>query len=83
LHPGAAKALRKLDVANRMRIKVALGELTLDPSKAGKPLHPSDFWSLRIGDYRVIYEIDNNQNQVIVLFVGHRKKVYDDFSNIL
>ena len=83
MHPGAAKALRKLDDANRMRIKTALGELALDPSKVGKPLHPSDFWSLRIGDYRVIYEIDNDQSQVIVLFVGHRKKVYDDFSNML
>ncbi len=66
-----------------MRIKKALLELSLDPSKEGKPLRPSDFWSLRIGDYRAIYEIDFEQNQVTVLFVGHRKKVYDDFSKIL
>jgi mRNA interferase RelE/StbE len=83
LHPAAAKALRKLDDANRTRIKVALGNLSLDPSKAGKQLHPSDFWSLRMGDYCVIYEINPEQNQVTVLFVGHRKKVYDDFSKML
>ncbi len=43
----------------------------------------SDFWSLRIGDYSTIYEIDRAKKQVIILFVGHRKKVYDDFSKLL
>ena len=83
LHPNAAKDLRKLDEANMARIKKALGELAVDPGKAGKPLHPSHFWSIRSGDYRAIYEIDVDRNQVTVLFVGHRKKVYDDFSKIL
>ena len=83
LHPNAAKALKKLDGANRERMRTALEELKADPWKAGKPLQPSDFWSIRAGDYRAIYEIDNNQNHVIVLFIGHRKKVYDDFSKML
>jgi mRNA interferase RelE/StbE len=83
LHPSAAKALRKLDEANKVRIKKALGELAVDPWKAGKPLHPSNFWGLRSGDYRAIYEIDTDQNQVTVLFIGHRKNVYDDFSKML
>ncbi|MEM3051630.1 MAG: type II toxin-antitoxin system RelE/ParE family toxin [Candidatus Bathyarchaeia archaeon] len=83
LHPNAAKALKKLDAANGARMRKALGELTIDPWKAGKPLHPSDFWSTRAGDYRAIYEIDTEQNRVIVLFIGHRKKVYDDFTKLL
>jgi len=83
LHPNAAKELRKLDGQNRTRIRQILGELAVDPWKAGKPLHPSDFWSVRSGDYRAIYEINTENNQVIVLFVGHRKKVYDDFSKLL
>jgi len=29
-----------------------------------------------------IYEIDRGKNQVVVLFVGHREKVYDDFSKM-
>lgn len=81
--PNAAKALRKLDEEDKARLKKALEELAADPFKAGKPLHPSDYWSLRSGDYRVIYEINVEQKQVIVLFVGHRKKVYDDFSKLL
>lgn len=83
LYPNAAKALKKLDEVNKVRIKKALVELALDPWKTGKPLHPSDFWSIKSGDYRAIYEINSSQNQVTVLFVGHRKRVYDDFSKLL
>jgi mRNA-degrading endonuclease RelE of RelBE toxin-antitoxin system len=83
LHPNAAKALEKIDATNKTRMKKALGELAVDPWKAGKPLHPSDFWRLRAGDYRAVYEIDPKQNQVTVLFIGHRKKMYDDFSKML
>jgi mRNA-degrading endonuclease RelE of RelBE toxin-antitoxin system len=83
LDPRAAKALKKLDAANRARMRKALGDLEADPWKAGKPLHPSDFWSVRAGDYRAVYEIDADQNQVTVLFIGHRKRVYDDFSKML
>ncbi len=82
LQVNAAKALGKLDEANRSRIKKALEELAADPWKTGKPLHPSDFWSIRAGDYRAVYEIHKDQNQIIVLFIGHRKNVYDDFSKI-
>lgn len=79
----SAKALKKLDATNRTRMKKALGDLAVDPWKAGKPLHPSHFWGVKSGDYRAIYEIDAEQNQVIVVFIGHRKKVYDDFTKML
>jgi mRNA-degrading endonuclease RelE of RelBE toxin-antitoxin system len=83
LHPNAAKELRKIDQVNQARIKKALGELAEGPFKAGKPLHPSDYWGIRSGDYRAIYEIDPNQKEVTVLFIGHRKKVYADFSKLI
>ena len=82
LHPTAAKALQKLDEVNKAGMKKALGQLAEDPWKTGKPLHPSNFWSIRSGDYRAIYEINNELKQVVVLFVGHRKNIYDDFSKI-
>jgi mRNA interferase RelE/StbE len=82
LHPSAAKDLQKIDEANKARIKKALWELAENPWKPGKSLHPSHFRGIRSGDYRAIYEIDTELKQVTVLFVGHRKKVYDDFSKI-
>ena len=38
---------------------------------------------MRVGDHRVVYEIDRARNRVIVLFIGHRRDVYDDFSRLL
>ncbi len=83
LRPKAAKALQKIDNKNQQRIKQALRELTLDPYKAGEQLNPAQFWKIRTGDYRAIYEIHQDQKQVIVIFIGHRKNVYDDFSKII
>ncbi|RZN70923.1 MAG: type II toxin-antitoxin system mRNA interferase toxin, RelE/StbE family, partial [Candidatus Methanolliviera hydrocarbonicum] len=47
----------------------------------GECLKHSIYWRLRIGKYRAIYKIENSK--IIVLFIGHRKNVYDDFSKLL
>ena len=74
LHPKAAKALERIEEPVRLRIVERLRELRDSPERVGKRLKFSDFWSLRVGDYRVIYEIDRGKNRVVVLFVGHRRK---------
>ena len=83
LHPKAAKEIQKIEKQIRTRIIESVKQLYENPEKLGKPLKQSDYWSLRVGDYRVIYEINQNKKQVIILFVGHRSKVYDDFSKML
>ncbi|MBS7646304.1 MAG: type II toxin-antitoxin system RelE/ParE family toxin [Candidatus Bathyarchaeia archaeon] len=83
LHPKAVKELSRLDEAVRNRVVEALKRLEVNPEKAGKRLKPSAFWSLRVGDYRAIYEIDKNNSKVIVLFVGYRSKVYEDLTKML
>jgi len=82
LHPKAVEALEKIEKPTRSRIIRKLRELEDRPERAGKPLKYSNFWSLRVGDYRAIYEIYRDKNQVVILFIGHRKKVYDDFSKM-
>ncbi len=82
LHPKAAQELNKIRETTRSRITERLKELQSDPEKKGKKLKYTDYWSLRIGDYRAIYEIKRNSRQVVVLYVGHRRNVYDDFSRI-
>ena len=82
LHPKVAKELAKIEESMRLRIVERLRELRNKPDRVGKRLRYSDFWSLRVGDYRAIYEIDKGKSRVIVLFVGHRKKVYDDFTKM-
>ena len=82
LHPKAVEALEKIEKPMRSMIKEKLRELEHRPERAGKRLKYSNFWSLRIGDYRAIYEIHRDKNQVVILFIGHRKNVYSDFSKI-
>ncbi|MFQ5911036.1 MAG: type II toxin-antitoxin system RelE/ParE family toxin [Thermoplasmata archaeon] len=81
LHPKSARFLSKLDKVTKERIESRLKELESHPER-GKRLRYSDFWILRIGDYKAIYEIDEVKNGVMVLFIGHRKNVYDDFSKL-
>jgi len=73
----AAKELKKLDrtVASRIYKKVSLlGEnpYHFDVTKmVGDP-----YFRLRVGDYRVIFDIQNDMLRILVLKVGHRKNVY-------
>ena len=58
-------------------------KLGVDPQAYGKPLRGvfSGYWRLRVGKYRVIYEIIKHQVMVIVVKVGQRKDdlVYKEF----
>ena len=82
LHPKAAEYLKRLDSSLRSRIRGRLRELEGSPRERGQRLKYSSFYRLRVGDYRVIYEVDEERKRVIVLFIGHRR-VYDDFSKVL
>ena len=81
LHQKATKEIAKLDTETQQRLKKKLKELEEHPRR-GKPLKYSAFWSLRVGKYRVIYEINIASERVVVLYVGHRDKVYSDFSKM-
>jgi mRNA interferase RelE/StbE len=50
-----------------------------DPQKFGKPLRHDKFglWRYRVGDYRVICELDSRRGIVVVQAVGHRSTIYD------
>ncbi len=82
LHPKAAEFLKKCSAETSRRISRRLGELGDKPEKNGERLRHSSFWRLRIGDYRAIYTIDEEKREVIVLFIGHRRDVYDDFTRL-
>ncbi|MFC1455116.1 type II toxin-antitoxin system RelE/ParE family toxin [Candidatus Undinarchaeota archaeon] len=77
----ASNYLEKLEKTTKSRIKSKLTELKNNP-KFGERLKYSDLWKLRIGEYRAIYEIKGEKKKVIILFIGHRENVYDDFSRI-
>ncbi len=65
------------DVIDRIRPKVR--ELANDPRPPGcKKLHGhKDRWRIRIGDYRIVYSIDDANKTVDVTRIAHRREVYD------
>ena len=83
LHPKAARFLRKADPSLRRKIREDLVGLANSREEKGEHLIHSPFWRLRVGDYRVIIEIDREHCRVVVLFIGHRRDVYDEFSRLL
>jgi len=83
LNPKAAQFLSKADPSLSRRLKDSLRELETAPQEKGERLRHSSFWRLRVGNYRVIYEVDEVNRRVIILFVGHRRDEYDDFSRLL
>lgn len=78
LAPAAARHLRKFDPPIRRRIQATL-ELLADnprPPAATQLAGGSGEWRVRTGNYRVVYEIEDDVLLVLVLAVGHRRDVY-------
>ena len=76
--PSAERALRKLPQEVQRRIVGEVATLAYDPRPAGvvKLAGDENLWRIRIGDYRVVYEIHDDRLVVLVLRVAHRKDVY-------
>ena len=74
----AEKTLKSLEKQDRVRIKRGIDQLKENPRGNNcKPLKGfHGIWRLRVGDYRVIYSIKDDQLLVLVLEVGHRREVY-------
>ena len=57
--------------------KQCILRLAKEPRPVGcRKLTGREGWRVRVGDYRIIYEIDDTQRTVTVLHVGHRRDVY-------
>jgi mRNA interferase RelE/StbE len=77
LPKSASKALDRLPDEIAVRILDAVARLKSQPRPPGcKKLKGENAWRIRVGDYRVIYEIHDKILQVIVVAVGNRRDVY-------
>jgi len=75
------KEVRKIDRGVQKKIREYLENKVAnldDPRDIGKPLkgNLAELWRYRVGDYRVICEIQDKTITVLVIHIGHRKKVY-------
>jgi mRNA interferase RelE/StbE len=78
LRPAAVKALRKIDPQDARRIQGAIALLGHDPRPPGaKALQGRPGFRVRVGNYRIIYTIQDDVLLVVVVTLGHRRDIYD------
>ncbi|QEO10516.1 type II toxin-antitoxin system RelE family toxin [Protaetiibacter larvae] len=75
----AARELRKLDPLIRRRVLDGIAALQGDPRppNSTKLVGADNAWRIRVGDYRVLYEVADALVLVTVFKVGHRREVYE------
>jgi mRNA interferase RelE/StbE len=78
LEAAAERSLRRLDPSVLPRVVQALRSLAGDPRPHGcRKLTGSDRdWRIRAGDYRIVYEIDDQVHEVRVMRIRHRREAY-------
>ena len=80
----AAKQIKKLGAFETKRIRKYLGDRVAsfeNPRQSGKSLQGTrlgKYWRYRVGDYRILCELHDNELLVLVVEVAHRRKVYSN-----
>ncbi len=78
----ARKNVEKLDQQTRRRIRSFLYDRLAsldDPRQIGDALQGSElgtFWRYRVGDYRIICDLQDSRLVVLVIDIGHRREIY-------
>ena len=74
--PSALKALEKLPKTVQERILIALERLRIRPQSYDiKKLVGVVGYRFRVGDYRIIFDLDNNKLFIFILDIGHRRNI--------
>jgi mRNA interferase RelE/StbE len=74
----AIKELAKVRPDMGLKLLASIDSLASNPKprQSHKLSGSTDSYRLRVGDYRVLYQIDNNAKIITVYQVGHRREVY-------
>jgi len=77
LHPEAARAYRRLLGPMRRRIGDAIDQLAAEPRPPGAvKLAGRDDFRIRVGNYRIVYAVDDAERLILVARIAHRREVY-------
>jgi len=76
--PRTLRDFAAFDRATQQRLQRRIDRLAQNPYPAGgKKLQAEEpFYRIRVGDYRVIYQVEPQELLVVVVKIGHRKEVY-------
>ncbi len=74
-----AKEIARLQPNVRERVLTVLRALPADPyPETSKQLQGYAIYAIRVGDYRILYEVDEEEGLIVLLRVRHRRDVYRD-----
>lgn len=73
----AEKDFDLLEHGLKQRVVQVLERIRLGPKPFLKRLSGTDSYRLRVGDYRVIIDLEKSKKGLVVLRIGHRKNIYD------
>lgn len=78
LVPSAARAFGKLDHRTQLRVERKIDSLADDPRPPGARLLSSEerIYRLRVGDFRILYQINDRVLTILVIAIGHRRDIY-------
>lgn len=76
--PSAARALANLDDGVRRRIARRIDQFAAEPRGGGAIMlrGADDVWRARVGDYRILYRVEDDRLVILVIRIGHRRDVY-------
>ena len=73
----ASKQLKKIFIEYRKGIVSKIEDLADNPHPPGsKKLRGSEYFRIRVGDYRIVYSIYEKDIKILIVRIGHRKEVY-------
>ena len=73
----AQRTLDRLPQTHFQAVIEAIKELAQTPRPRGvEKVKSTGLWRIRLGDYRIIYGVDDNQRIVTIVLIGHRREVY-------
>ncbi len=73
----ALKELKKLNPDVKLRITRVIHTLSNNPRKGDvRPMVGTKSWRLRVGEYRVIYDIVGQKLTILIIKVAHRRDIY-------
>lgn len=77
VRPAALRELKRIDHKDQSRIRGAIALLAVDPRPPdAKALRGREGLRIRVGNYRIIYLVQDDRLLVVVVTLGHRRDVY-------
>lgn len=72
----AAHDFKRLPPETKPRLRAAMAALGHDPRPSAQKLAAGEGYRVRVGDYRIVFRIDDRASEVLVTRVKHRRDVY-------